>query len=207
MSANRQFRPSLRRYPPDRGRDASGGSAGGRGRAGAATASSPSPAGSLGRLEWLVEWLAAWRRRRSPSSPRPPRRRLCREPRRHRAGRSRPFPMRWNQQMLGNFANGGAAINQICAAYGLGFKVFDLAVDMPTRDITREPAMGDNDAVATMAFAWRRFAGGHRIFWVSAKMGRLATPPSRRRSSNRALMAARQRIVGWGAAPASMMPG
>ena len=34
--------------------------------------------------------------------------------------------------MLDNFSAGGAAINQLCATYGLGLKVFDLAIDQPT---------------------------------------------------------------------------
>ena len=32
--------------------------------------------------------------------------------------------------MVANFAAGGAAINQICASYGLGLKVFELALDI-----------------------------------------------------------------------------
>jgi nicotinate-nucleotide--dimethylbenzimidazole phosphoribosyltransferase len=62
--------------------------------------------------------------------------------------------------MLENFAAGGAAINQICAAYGLGFKVFDLAIDMPTGDITEADAMDEKACVATMAFGMEAIAGG-----------------------------------------------
>ena len=62
--------------------------------------------------------------------------------------------------MLENFAAGGAAINQICAAYGLGFKVFDLALDMPTGDITEADAMDEKACVATMAFGMEAIAGG-----------------------------------------------
>ena len=44
--------------------------------------------------------------------------------------------------MLENFSAGGAAINQICAAFDIGLKVFDLALDIPTGDITAGPAHG-----------------------------------------------------------------
>jgi len=123
------------------------------------------PAGSLGRLEWLVEWLAAWQAKEKPVIARPLVAVFAGSHGVTAQGVS-AFPDAVNQQMLGNFANGGAAINQICAAYGLGFKVFDLAVDMPTRDITREPAMGDKDAVATMAFGMEAIAGGTDLLGI-----------------------------------------
>ena len=62
--------------------------------------------------------------------------------------------------MLANFSAGGAAINQICATYELGFKVFDLALDLPTGDIAAEPAMDEKSCVATMAFGMEAIAGG-----------------------------------------------
>jgi nicotinate-nucleotide--dimethylbenzimidazole phosphoribosyltransferase len=76
------------------------------------------------------------------------------------------FPSDVNRQMLENFAAGGAAINQICAAYGLGFKVFDLAVDMPTKDITQDAAMDEKSCVATMAFGMEAIAGGTDLLAV-----------------------------------------
>lgn len=117
------------------------------------------PAGSLGRLEWLVEWLAAWQGKAPPTVSRPL---VCVFAGSHgvvERGVS-AYPAEVNRQMLENFAAGGAAINQICAAYGLGFKVFDLALDMPTGDITCAPAMGERDTVATMAFGMEAIAGG-----------------------------------------------
>jgi nicotinate-nucleotide--dimethylbenzimidazole phosphoribosyltransferase len=68
--------------------------------------------------------------------------------------------------MLENFAAGGAAINQICASLGLGFKVFDLALDMPTRDFVEEPAMDEKACVATMAFGMEAIAGGTDLLCV-----------------------------------------
>ena len=45
------------------------------------------------------------------------------------------FPQAVTRQMVQNFAAGGAAINQICNANGLGLKVFELALEKPTPDI------------------------------------------------------------------------
>lgn len=117
------------------------------------------PAGSLGRLEWLVEWLAAWQGKAKPSVDRPL---VCVFAGSHGvvARGVSAYPSEVNRQMLENFAAGGAAINQICAAYGLGFKVFDLALDMPTKDITADAAMDEKATVATMAFGMEAIAGG-----------------------------------------------
>ncbi|GJD47458.1 Nicotinate-nucleotide--dimethylbenzimidazole phosphoribosyltransferase [Methylobacterium crusticola] len=117
------------------------------------------PAGSLGRLETLVAWLAAWQGKPAPSLDRPL---VCVFAGSHGVAAQgvSAYPAAVNRQMLDTFAAGGGAINQICAAYGLGFKVFDLALDVPTGDITREPAMTEKACVATMAFGMEAVAAG-----------------------------------------------
>ncbi|MCJ2014595.1 nicotinate-nucleotide--dimethylbenzimidazole phosphoribosyltransferase [Methylobacterium sp. J-076] len=117
------------------------------------------PAGALGRLEGLVSWMAAWQGKAPPSFDRPL---VCVFAGSHGVTRKgvSAFPDAVNRQMLDNFAAGGAAINQLCAAYGLGFKVFDLALDMPTGDITEGPALDERACVATMAFGMEAVAAG-----------------------------------------------
>ncbi|MFC0283102.1 nicotinate-nucleotide--dimethylbenzimidazole phosphoribosyltransferase [Camelimonas abortus] len=117
------------------------------------------PAGSLGRLESLVEWLAAWQGRSRPMVNRPV---VCVFAGNHGVARRgvSAYPQSVTRQMLENFAAGGAAINQICAAFDLGFKVFDLALDVPTGDITCEDALDERSCVATMAFGMEAIAGG-----------------------------------------------
>src|SRR5918993_1266982 len=123
------------------------------------------PTGSLGRLEWIAEWLAAWQAKPTPSVDRPL---VCVFAASHgvTAKGVSAFPSDVNRQMLENFAAGGAAINQICAAYGLGFKVFDLALEMPTGDITSADAMDEKACVATMAFGMEAIAGGTDLLAV-----------------------------------------
>ncbi|MGU3540087.1 nicotinate-nucleotide--dimethylbenzimidazole phosphoribosyltransferase [Methylobacterium sp. A54F] len=117
------------------------------------------PAGALGRLEHLVAWLGAWQGKAKPTLDRPL---VCVFAGSHgvTARGVSAFPDAVNRQMLDNFAAGGAAINQICAAYGLGFKVFDLAIDLPTGDITAAPALDEKACVATMAFGMEAVAAG-----------------------------------------------
>jgi nicotinate-nucleotide--dimethylbenzimidazole phosphoribosyltransferase len=57
-------------------------------------------------------------------------------------------------------ASGGAAVNRLCAAGELGLKVLDLALDLPTGDISFEAAFDERTAAATMAFGMEVIAGG-----------------------------------------------
>jgi nicotinate-nucleotide--dimethylbenzimidazole phosphoribosyltransferase len=117
------------------------------------------PAGSLGRMEEIAEWVAAWQGKASPRVDRPL---VCVFAGNHGvvAQGVSAFPQAVTRQMLENFAAGGAAINQICAAFDLGFKVFDLALDLPTGDFTQGDALDERACVATMAFGMEALAGG-----------------------------------------------
>lgn len=108
------------------------------------------PAGSLGRLEEVSQWLAAWQ----GGIPHVDRPLVAVFAGNHgvTAKGVSPFPPEVTAQMVENFAAGGAAINQICAAYDLGLKVYDLALELPTGDITEEPAMDERTCAGTMAF-------------------------------------------------------
>lgn len=117
------------------------------------------PIGSLGELESIVEWLAAWQGNPKPAVRRPLVVVFAGNHGVAERGVS-AFPQAVTRQMLENFAAGGGAINQICAAYDLGFKVFDLALDLPTGDITREAALDEKACVATLAFGMEAIAGG-----------------------------------------------
>ncbi len=117
------------------------------------------PAGSLGRLEEIAEWLAAWSGKAPPKITRPLVGIFATAHGIADEGVS-AFPSSVNRQMVENFAAGGAAINQLCRAYDIGLKVFDLAVDMPTPSITREDAMDEANCAATMAYGMEALAGG-----------------------------------------------
>ncbi len=117
------------------------------------------PAGALGRLEEIAEWLAAWQGRSPPAIHRPQVAIFAGNHGVVRHGVS-AFPASVTQQMVENFAAGGAAINQLCLAHDLGLKVYDLALDLPTGDITTEAALDEAGCAATMAFGMEAIAGG-----------------------------------------------
>jgi nicotinate-nucleotide--dimethylbenzimidazole phosphoribosyltransferase len=107
------------------------------------------PAGSLGRLEDCAVFLAGW-----GGSPRP------------RAEIARvivfagnhgvtargisPFPADVTEQMVANFANGGAAINAIAGAGNVALEVVPLALDRPTGDISRQVAMSEAELLEAL---------------------------------------------------------
>lgn len=117
------------------------------------------PAGSLGRLEELAEWLAAWQGRPSPKVNRPLVAVFAANHGVADKGVS-AFPKEVTTQMVSNFAAGGAAINQLCIAYDLGLKVFELALEMPTPDISEADAFEEAECAATMAFGMEALSGG-----------------------------------------------
>lgn len=122
------------------------------------------PAGALGRLEEIAFWLAAWSGR-SPAVTRPLVAIFAGNHGVTRQGVT-PFPSSVTAQMVENFAAGGAAINQICVTHDLGLKVFDLALDYPTGDITQEAALSERDCAATMAFGMEAVAGGTDLLCI-----------------------------------------
>ncbi len=117
------------------------------------------PGGSLGRLEALAEWTAAWQGRVTPLVTRPLVAIFAANHGIAARGVS-AYPQAVTRQMVENFAAGGAAINQICKAYDLGLKVFELALDHPTPDICEEDAFDEKGCAATIAFGMEAISGG-----------------------------------------------
>lgn len=117
------------------------------------------PPASLGRMEDIAAWLAKWSGRAMPTIGRP----LVAIFAGNHGAAARgvsPRPTEATARTVELCAAGGAAINQICLAYDLGLKVFDLALHLPTGDITIEAALDERACAATMAFGMEAAAGG-----------------------------------------------
>ena len=109
------------------------------------------PAGSLGRLEEIAEWLAAWQGRAQPRVERP---RIAVFAGTHgvAARGVSAYPPEVTQQMVKNFLNGGAAINQLAATIDADLRIYELDLDHPTADFTQGPAMDEARAANAMAY-------------------------------------------------------
>lgn len=108
------------------------------------------PPGSLGRLETLVAWLAAWQGRDMPVLEQV---QIIVFAGNHgvTAQGVSPFPPEVTAQMVANFAQGGAAINQLALAAGATLRVVPLSLDRPTADFTAAPAMDAAEFLAAVA--------------------------------------------------------
>ena len=115
------------------------------------------PAGSLGRLEDIAEWMAAWQGSARPHVDRPLVAVFAGNHGVVAQGVS-AFPPSVTEAMVANFQAGGAAINQICKTFDISLKVYELALEKPTGDITREPALDEKACAATMAFGMEALA-------------------------------------------------
>ena len=117
------------------------------------------PPGALGRMEEMVQWLAAWQRNGTPKIDRPV---VAVFAGNHGvvAQGVAAYPQAVTAQMVANFQNDGAAVNQICKTFDLGLKVFELALEVPTQDITQQAAMSEKDCAATMAYGMEAIANG-----------------------------------------------
>lgn len=116
------------------------------------------PAGSLGQLESLVEFLARWQHRANPRLDNPMVTIFAGNHGVTDQGVS-AFPRDVTAQMVANFTNGGAAISQICALHEINLRVFELALEQPTGDITLEAALDDKMCAATIAYGMEAVAG------------------------------------------------
>jgi nicotinate-nucleotide--dimethylbenzimidazole phosphoribosyltransferase len=116
------------------------------------------PPGALGRLESLTEWLCAWQAHHPPKTERIV---VAVFAGNHGvvAQGVAAYPQEVTQQMVANFQNDGAAVNQICKSFGLGLKVFELALEKPTRDITADAALDEAECAATMAYGMEATEG------------------------------------------------
>ena len=100
------------------------------------------PEGSLGRLEEISEWMAAWQGSARPHVDRPLVAVFAGNHGVVAQGVS-AYPQSVTEAMVANFRAGGAAINQICKTFDISLKVYELALEKPTGDITREPALDE----------------------------------------------------------------
>ena len=117
------------------------------------------PPGSLGRVEEVAVWLAEASGKAPPMVNRPLVAIFAGNHGVAAHGVS-PRPVEATARAVELCAAGGAAINPVCLAHDLGLKVFDLALHLPTGDISREAALDERGCAATMAFGMEALAGG-----------------------------------------------
>lgn len=109
------------------------------------------PAGALGRLEEIAAWVAAWQGKHPAQCVHPRAAVFAGNHGVAELGVS-AYPAAVTAQMVKNFVAGGAAVNQLCRAVDADLRVYEMALEEPTRDFTREPAMSEEDCATAMAY-------------------------------------------------------
>lgn len=111
------------------------------------------PPGALGRLEDLAIWYAGWRGTEKPGVTAP---QVIVFAGNHGVAAQgvSAFPPEVTAQMVLNFENGGAAINQLARTFGARLDVHALELDSPTADFTQGPAMSEPDLVTALQTGW-----------------------------------------------------
>jgi len=127
------------------------------------------PPGALGRLEEIAVWYAGWRGQAAPFVTAP---QIVIFAGNHgvTAQGISAFPAEVTTQMVANFANGGAAINQLAQSAGAALHVVELSLDTPTADFTAAPAMSETDLIQALKVGWEAVDPGADLF-VAGEMG------------------------------------
>ena len=134
------------------------------------------PAGALGDLENLAIWYASWTGNGRPSLEAPQVVIFAGNHGVAAAGVS-AFPPEVTQQMVYNFQAGGAAINQLCKAFGAKMDVIALDLERPTQDFTKAPAMNEDELLSALQTGWRAVDPAADLF-VAGEMGIGNTTPA-----------------------------
>lgn len=115
------------------------------------------PPGALGRLEDLAIWYAGWRGDARPEIAAP---QVIIFAGNHgvTAQGVSAFPPEVTVQMVANFQQGGAAINQLANAAGARMDVHALQLDRPTADFTQSPAMDAAECLNALKTGWQAVA-------------------------------------------------
>ncbi len=111
------------------------------------------PPGALGRLEDLAIWYAGWRGHAAPRVLTPQVIVFAGNHGITGQGVS-AFPAEVTAQMVANFQQGGAAINQLARDAAARMDVHALDLDRPTEDFTQGPAMSAQDCTAAFDTGW-----------------------------------------------------
>jgi len=111
------------------------------------------PPGALGRLEELAAWYASWRGDARPEITQPQVIVFAGNHGVTKRGVS-AFPAEVTAQMVQNFQAGGAAVNQLAKLNGARMDVIALALDTPTADFTKGPAMREAEVVEALQAGW-----------------------------------------------------
>ncbi len=116
------------------------------------------PLRSLGRLEDLCAWMASWQASTTPRADRV----LINVYAGHHGVTAHDvslYPAEVTQQMVANFRDGGAAINQLAVLLDAELRVHEMASGRPSGDFTTGPALTAQECADALAYGQATIEG------------------------------------------------
>ncbi len=111
------------------------------------------PIGSLGKLEKYAIWMAGWQKKEKPTINNF----QCLVFAGNHGVATRKvsaYPSEVTEQMVKNFKNGGAAINQLCSLSNIKLSVIPISLENPTKDFSEEKAMNPDETLSAMKLGY-----------------------------------------------------
>ena len=127
------------------------------------------PIGSLGKLEEFAIWMAGWQKKIKPTIKNPHCLIFAGNHGISNKGVS-SYPSEVTFQMVENFKNGGAAINQLCKLANIKLTVIPIDLDKPTRDFSEEKAMKKGEVLSFMKVGFESVPSDCDLL-ISGEMG------------------------------------
>ena len=111
------------------------------------------PIGSLGKLEKYAIWMAGWQKKEKPTINNF---QCLVFAGNHGVARRKvsAYPSEVTEQMVKNFINGGAAINQLCNLSNIKLSVIPISLENPTKDFSEEKAMNPDETLSAMKLGY-----------------------------------------------------
>ena len=107
------------------------------------------PKGSLGKLENYAIWMAGWQKKQKPKMDNF---KCIIFAGNHGMAKKNvsAYPSEVTKQMVTNFRNGGAAINQLCQLANISLSIIPIYLKKPTKDFSLEKAMSEDETYSAM---------------------------------------------------------
>ena len=111
------------------------------------------PPGSLGKLENYAIWMAGWHRKIKPKMDNF---HCLVFVGNHGVAKKKvsAYPFEVTEQMVKNFYNGGAAINQLCTLSDTALSVVPINIVEPTKDFSEEKAMSYEETFSAIQIGY-----------------------------------------------------
>ena len=123
------------------------------------------PAGALADLEDIAIFMAGWQGKAMPAVNHPRTAVFAGNHGVAALGVS-AFPAEVTAQMVNNFQAGGAAVNQLVADLDGDLMVYEMALEHPTEDFTKQPAMSEQECAQAMSYGMMAVESGIDLLMV-----------------------------------------